>query len=64
MNKPFYGVATMPKSARGIPITIQQKSSIDKIYQDPEPMIPIKKKIIMDSPNGGNSSVIQPQKKN
>lgn len=55
MNKPFYGVATIPKSQRCTLTNTQPKSHATSTYQGPAPTTATKKKHSMGYLNGRNS---------
>jgi hypothetical protein len=63
MNKPFYGVATMPKSERCIPSLNQLKSSTTSRSLDQAPMTTARKDSTTSCPSGGKPLFIQPQEK-
>jgi hypothetical protein len=61
--KPFYGVASMPKSERCSPFVIQQKLSTMQKCLDLAPMISIKKNPTINFLSGGIPTSIQLKKK-
>lgn len=59
MNKPFYGIATMPKSERGSFDVIQSKFSIILTYQGREHMISLRRGLVVSCQNGGINPAIK-----